>query len=71
MGSISGLYGPGRCERRVLGDIAMQIGLTAYSGWARATGCARTWIAKSPQSMATIERIGGDYLIGVGASISI
>ncbi|QHK18478.1 LysE family transporter [Pseudarthrobacter psychrotolerans] len=55
----------------VLGLIPMLIGLITDSTWALSAGQARTWLAKSPQRMTTIGRIGGASIIGVGVSVAL
>lgn len=55
----------------VLGLIPLLIGLITDSVWALSAGQARTWLAKSPQRMTTIGRIGGVSIIGVGASVAL
>lgn len=55
----------------VLGLIPLLIGLITDSIWALSAGHAGTWLAKSPQRMTIIGRIGGASIIGVGVSVAL
>ncbi|OLT55247.1 lysine transporter LysE [Corynebacterium sp. CNJ-954] len=54
----------------VLGIVPMIIGLITDATWALVAGRARTWLAKSPERMTAIGRIGGVSIIGVGMSVA-
>lgn len=55
----------------LLGVIPLLIGLLTDTAWALLAGRARTWVAKSPQRMTTVGRVGGLSIIGVGVSVAV
>ncbi len=55
----------------LLGIVPLVIGLLTDTTWALAAGRARTWLAKSPERMTAVGRMGGLSIIGVGVSVAV
>ncbi len=55
----------------LLGIVPLVIGLLTDTTWALAAGRARTWLAKSPERMTAVGRMGGLSIVGVGVSVAV
>lgn len=55
----------------LLATVPVGIGLLTDTSWALAAGHARQWLARTPQRMALITRLGGVSMIGLGVSVAV
>jgi threonine/homoserine/homoserine lactone efflux protein len=47
------------------------IALVSDSGWAMLAGTVRSWISRSPRSLAALRGTGGLMMIGLGVRLAV
>jgi threonine/homoserine/homoserine lactone efflux protein len=58
-------------QMMLLGLIFVVIALASDSAWGLGASAARDWFARSPRRLATVGRVGGLAMIGLGVNVAV